>query len=181
MKRFAGIVSMLIVLNVLSGCNSLFAGNGSQVTSEQQQDVKFSENILFSINNGAAGYGTMAECTDAEIFIYTDHTIKVLMAASDYESIVEIASFEMSDEDYAKLAEVADKEKIYNLQVKDGEAEDGSSYHITLYNENDQKMISKGGYMPDGEEFWETYLAIKEIIKPYGINEAVKAHRETLS
>lgn len=179
MKKLVGTLSLLIMLTILSGCNSAPEGSGSRVTSEQQE-VKFSRNILFSMNNGAAGYGTMAECTDAEIFVYTDHKIKVFMPDSDYEKIVEIACFEISGEDYAKLAEVADNEKIYDLQVEDGEADDGSSYHITLYDENDEKLISKGGYMPEGGGFWETYRAIKDILKPYGINEAVEAHRATL-
>lgn len=201
MKKIAVIVSIFSILAVLSGCNSVSTGNASQNSSEQSreikssissgnasqniseqsQEIKFSDNILFSINNGAAGFGTQAECTDAEIYVYTDRTIKVLMAASDYETIVEIASFNMSEEDFAKLSEVADNKKIYNLEVKDGEGDDGSRSYITLYDENDEKLISKGGYMPVGDSFCETYRAIKDIIEPYGINAAVSAHRKTLS
>lgn len=188
MRKILGIIIVTAMLLTLWGCSSISeesssktAESSSQATSTtQQEEIKFSENILFSINNGAAGFGTIAECTDAEITVYTDKSVKVFMVDSDYSSIIEIGSVTLSQEDYEKLTEIADKEQIYNLEVEDGEAEDGSSYHIRLYDENDEELIAKGGYMPVGYDFWKIYNDIKDILEPYDIDEIVDNHREVL-
>lgn len=187
MRKFTGIIIITAMLFILWGCESASeesssktSKNSSKTISTQHEEIKFSENILFSINNGAAGYGTIAECTDAEIFVYTDKSVKVFMVDSDYSSIIEIGSVVLSQEDYEKLTEIADKEQIYNLEVEDGDACDGSSYHIRLYDENDEELIGKGGYMPVGYDFWRIYNEIKEILDPYDIDEIVDDHRKVL-
>lgn len=188
MRKFTGLIIMAAMLFTLWGCGSeseerspKTSEDSSQATSStQQKEIKFSENILFSVNNGAAGSGTIAECTDAEIIVYTDKSVKVFMVDSDYSSIIEIGSVTLSQEDYEELTEIADKEQIYNLEVEDGEANDGSSYHIKLYDENDEELIAKGGYMPVGYDFWKIYNDIKDILEPYDIDEIVDDHRKVL-
>ncbi len=177
MRKFIGIVLTMVMLTALSGCGSLPAEKVPEETDKPQEEVKYSDNILLSLNNGAPGFGTRAECTDAEIFIYTDGTIKVIVY---YPEELEIASLELSQEDYEELYELADRKKISKLKVKDGEAADGSSYYITLYDENDEELLYKGGYMPVGKAFWEMYDGIKEILKPYGISEIVVDYRKSI-
>lgn len=178
MRKFIGITLIAAMLISLSSCHMESGDNSQQTTTVQHAEINYSENILFSVNSGAAGYGTLEECTDATIMIYTDKTIRVFM---DTEDNPEIASFELLDEDYKKLAELAKPDEISSLQVEnDKDACDGSSYYISLYDEKDEMVISKGGYMPMGEEFWETYSAIKDILEPYDIEEIVDAYRDTM-
>lgn len=166
MRKYIGIFLAAILLTTMTCCGSSLP--------------KFSDNILFSINAGASGYGTRAECTDAEIIVYTDKTVKIFMVESDYSTIAEIGSVTLSEEDYEQLTALADREKIYHLKVTDGEADDGTSYHITLYDENDETLISKGGYMPESKEFMELYKNIHKIFALYEIDQIVEDHRELL-
>lgn len=181
MKNLKFIAVAILMLITITGCVDQPEQNSSGVDSMlTDEHAKFSDNILFSINNGAAGFGTIAECTDAEIIVYTDKTISVFMPSSDFAQTEEIASITISDNDYEKLSEIADREKIYNLNVYDGEGCDGASSYIKLYDENDKQLVYKGGYMAVGEEFWEIYKSIKEIINTYDISDIVDEHRKTL-
>ena len=142
-----------------------------------QAAITFSDNILLSINNGTAGDGTLAECTDATIIIYKDRTVKIHMHVQGYP---EIGSVTLSEADYNALSEIAVPEVIANYKVTDGEGCDGSSYYISLYDENDKEAIIKGGYMAVGKEFGATYRAIHNILAPYGIKEIVNEYRATM-
>ena len=147
------------------------------VESEVGQ-YKFSSNILFSINNGAAGYGTEADCTDAEIVVYTDGTVRVFM---DVEGNPEVACIQLSAEDYLQLERNASPEKIGILMVAhDDNVCDGNSSHITLYDENDEELLSKGGYMVEGKQYHKIYGEIKEMLAPYGIKEKVEEYRDMM-
>ena len=170
MRKFTAIFFVFVLVIAFSGCSFMSI-----------ERPVFSENILFSLNHGAPGFGTQAECTDAEIVIHTNCSVKVMMVSADYSEIIEVGSVVLSENDYERLVSIADRDRIFGLRVKDGEADDGSSYHITLYDENDEKLVSKGGYMPVGDEFWEIYNSIKDILKPYGITEIVKHHRKILN
>lgn len=146
--------------------------------SSGAEKQEYSEHILLSLNNGAAGYGTMADCTDATIMIYTDRTVKVFM---DIEDCPEIASFEITKKQYEEILEIAWPKAVSNLKVwSNMDVCDGSSYYITLYDKNDKELLSKGGYMPEGKKFWNIYRGIKEILAPYDINEIVEDYRKTL-
>lgn len=99
----------------------------------------------------------------------------------DYSAIIEIGSVELSEDDYEQLTALADRKKIYNLKVEEElDATDGSSYHISLYDENDEVLVYKGGYMPKSEEFWELYKDIHEIFDLYDIDQIIDDHRQTL-
>ena len=87
---------------------------------------------------------------------------------------------DLSEEDYNAISEIAVPEEIANYRVTDGEGFDGSSYYISLYDENDKEAIIKGGYMAVGKEFGATYNAIHEILEPYGISEIVNDYRATM-
>lgn len=159
---------LIIILLIMVGCNG----------EEKAENIKFSKNILLSINNGAPGFGTVEDCIDAEIFIYADRTVSVVVY---HPAELEIASFEMTAEDYAALQKIAVPEKIRKLKVKnDEDVCDGSSYHISLYDEQDERVCYKGGYMPVGEKFWEIYNGIKKILEPYCISDIVEEYRESV-
>ncbi len=169
MKKIS--ILLLSLLMLVTGCSN------AKDPTVTQASITFSDNILLSINNGTAGDGTIAECTDATIIIYKDRTVKVHMHVADFP---EIGSVTLSEEDYNAIAEIAVPEEIVNYQVTDGEGCDGSSYYISLYDENDKEAIIKGGYMAIGEEFGVTYRAIHEILAPYKIKEIVNEYRATM-
>ncbi len=151
---------------------------GIEENTVKQEDVSYSEKILFSINNGAAGYGTISECTDATIMVYKDKTVHVFM---NTEEAPEVFVATLSDEEFEQLEKIANPKKITKIKAReDQEVLDGSSFYIKLYDETDQVVFSVGGYMPDGDEFWETYEAIKEILEPYEIEDAVDDYREQM-
>ena len=168
---------LLVQLLTLIGLVTLTACSEVQETKTSQEKITFSDNILLSVNNGTAGDGTLADCTDATIIIYKDRTVKVHMHVQGYP---EIGSVTLSEEDYNAIAEIAVPEEIANYKVTDGEGFDGSSYYISLYDENDKEVITKGGYMATGKEFGTTYNAIHEILEPYGISEIVNNYRATM-
>ena len=159
-------------------CTLLFL-LGMTACAPAKEEVQYSENILVSFNHGAPGYGTREECVDAEIFIYTDRTVKVVVY---YPQEMEIASFTITEEDYEALEKVAVAEEISKLHVEEEQgACDGSSYYISLYDSNDKSIVTKGGYMPQGGEFGEIYRGIKEVLEPYNISSYVVEYRECLA
>lgn len=176
MNRLRGIMAGAALAAVLAGCAS--AGNTAR--TEAHDEVEFNGNILFSINHGAPGFGTRAECADAEIVVHTDRSVRILMEEPGFETVGEIGTVTLSKEDYEKLDKLIDREQFCNIQVEDGDALDGSSSHITLYDENDETFASKGGYMPVGDEYQQLYADIKEILRQYPIDEIVEAQRALL-
>lgn len=166
------VLLLLSLVFVLTACGSARDG----------QEVSFSENILFSINNGSAGSGSRYACMDADIIVYCDGSIQVMMKNNDGSgAYIPVTTLQLSEEDYEELAEVADRELIYEMETEENrDVCDGSSRYITLYDENDEVLIVQGGYMPEGEEFWEVYSEIKEILEPYGISEIVDEYRDYL-
>lgn len=171
MKRISILLLSLLFLVTITGCVN------AKESTAAQPPITFSNNILLSLNNGTAGDGTIAECTDATIIIYKDRTVKIHMHVTDFP---EIGSVTLSEEDYNAIAEIASPEEIAGYQVTDGDGCDGSSYYISLYDENDNEAIIKGGYMAVGEEFGATYRAIHEILAKYEIKEIVNKYRATM-
>lgn len=148
--------------------------------STPAEAVKYSEKILVSIDYGGVGFGTRAECTDAEVYFHTDGTVHIFMPDSDYSEIIEIGSFELSESDFEKVKELSDPEKIRSIKVTEMDACDGTSRYITLYGEDDLEIFRTGGYMPEGKEFHETRSALIEIAESYGLTEIVENHRAAL-
>lgn len=116
------------------------------------------------------------------VTVYTDRTIKIFIFVDTWNVTgMEIASLNISEEDYAKLADFVDRERIEALVVEPNEdVLDDASYYITLYDEKNEELISVGGYMPDSDEFWVIYRGINDILGHYNINEIMDAHREEL-
>lgn len=151
-------------------------------SDSEAEKITFSENILFTINNGAAGFGTVYDCLDADITVYCDGTIHVEMISDDGSGVIkDIAVLELTEKDYEALTKIVDREKIYNMNVKeDRDVCDGSSSHIILYDENDKVLVTKGGYMAGGDGYDEVYTEIKDVLHPYGIHAIVEDYRKHL-
>ncbi len=167
MRKLLALIMMSIIMTV-SACGT------------PAEKVKYSENILVSIDYGGVGFGTRADCTDANVYFHTDKTVRIFMPDTDYKNYVEIGRFELSEEDYEKIKELSEPEKITKLTIKEKDACDGTSSYIMLYGENDEEIYRIGGYMPDGEDFHETRSALIEIAHKYGLREIVEEHRATL-
>lgn len=145
-KRLLCVVFCLIFL--VSGCVSF----------------KYSDNILFSINYGASSYGTIADCTDAKITIYTDGIVKVTMITEDEE---EVANFQLSDEDLETLKSQYPPEYLRDIiYVQQNKILDGNKYWIWLYDTEDSVCCYIGGYMPAGN-FMKNWDSIHEVLDKY--------------
>ena len=97
---------------------------GSQPDGGLPDDLPLSETILLSINYPGEGYGTPAMCADAEVYLYTDGTIRITVpaefapassgnAAADIlpdEGEVTIATLQMSQHNYDRVAAFASPE-----------------------------------------------------------------------
>lgn len=170
MNKCKRIISLLIMVLVLIVVNGFF--------SNKEDNISYSDHILFSTNHGASGFGTIADCADATIMVYTDRTVRVFMDVNDNP---EIATFTLSEVDYEHLAAIASPQIIYNLKTKDDpNVCDGSSSYITIYDENDEMLVSKGGYMALGKKYNEIYNEIHATLIPYGITEKVEEYRECM-
>lgn len=177
MRRYRWLVciSALIISLALSACKK---APDEEPPQENKKVTEYSENILLSLNQGAAGWGTIYDCMDAEIFIYKDGTVRAMVYEPEE---TELMTFKLTEEEYEKILQIAEPSKVAKLKVKnDNDVCDGSSYHIALYDKNDERVVYKGGYMPVGKKFWETYNGIKEILGPYRIYEKLEEYRTML-
>ena len=59
MRKWKVVFGLLMILLGVTAC------------ATENKETQFSENILVSFNHGAPGFGTIEDCVDAEIFIYT--------------------------------------------------------------------------------------------------------------
>lgn len=170
--RISVYICLLLMSFMLAACGET---PDKEPPQEKKKTSEYSENILLSLNQGAAGWGTIYDCMDAEIFIYKDKSVRVMVYEPEE---TELMSFELSEEEYEKILQLAEPSKVAKLKVKnDNDVCDGSSYHIALYDSNDERVVYKGGYMPIGKKFWETYDGIKEILEPYKIYEKLEEYR----
>ena len=177
MRRYRIIVCTCLL--IISFCLSACKKTPDELRTEvKEKTVEYSEYILLSLNQGAAGWGTIYDCMDAEIFIHRDRSVRVMVY---YPEETELMSFELAEEEYEKVLQIAEPSKVAKLKVKnDNDVCDGSSYHIALYDKNDERVVYKGGYMPIGKKFWETYEEIMEILGPYKIYEKLEEYRTML-
>lgn len=170
--------------------------SGFQPKPGLPEGAVLSENILLSIDYSGAGYGTPAMCADAEVYVYTDGTLRIEVpaefapaAAADVAADIvpdqmdaTLATLQMTPEDYAELAAFANPERIASLRVRENwDVCDGTSYTITLYADakpDSVPLLTKGGYMPDGDEFWEVYRGIHQRLNAYGVGQLVEEWRE---
>jgi len=170
--------------------------SGYQPNSGLPEGAVLSETILLSVNYAGVGYGTRAMCAHAEVYVYTDGTIRIEVpaefaptatgnAAADIvrdQMDATLATLQMTPEDYAELAAFASPERIASLRVReDWEVCDGTSYTITLYTDTDDgpvPLLTKGGYMPVGDEFWEVYSYIHARLNLYDVHQLVEDWRQ---
>lgn len=169
MKLIAAITAI-----ILAGALSVSCFSGLPAGSEP------SRNILFSIDYPGAGMGTRAMCAGAEVYVMTDRTIRIEMADKGFEGIKVFEPIPLSAEDYEALKTLGSPRKISALRVRDGEGCDGTSRYITLYDQNDEVILRRGGYMPIGRKFKKTYRELQSILGRYGVDEIITDWRGQL-
>lgn len=170
------LISLLLLLPLLTGC--VFGGG-------LPRDAALSQQVLLSIYYPGAGMGTRAMCAGAEVYVYRDGIISIVMPNESFDEMVEIARIPMTAEHYADLAAFAQPEKIARLRVREAhEVCDGNSRYITLYRDGEDgkptELLRKGGYMPQGKAFQEMYRGIRERLDAYEVEDLVRAWREGL-
>lgn len=135
--------------------------------------------ILFGINAGAAGYGTIADQTDALIQVYTDRSVQVFMMTED---MPQVAAFVLSEEDYRTVETLIATPGLRDLEIEeDWGVCDGNSSYIFFYDEQGEEVQTLGGYFPVNEKFRETYSALWSVLVQYDYYSAVQAFRDEMN
>lgn len=170
------LISLLLLLPLLTGC--VFGGG-------LPKDAALSQQVLLSVYYPGAGMGTRAMCAGAEVYVYRNGIIRIVMPNESFDEMVEIAAIPMTAEDYADLAAFAEPEKIARLRVREArEVCDGNSRYITLYRDGEDgkpaQLLRIGGYMPQGKAFQEMYRGIRQRLDAYGVEDLVCKWREGL-
>lgn len=119
---------------------------------------------LLSIGWGG-GFGTIEETAGMDITVYTNGTIYIR------EGMMPKPGFcrtKISKEDYQKLEQIARPKQMADVEDQEEmDVSDGSSSYIYLYDENNEVLVDKGGYMVFSEDYWETYDRIMDILELY--------------
>lgn len=172
MKLFIALLIPLLL------CGTILIGGGiSNKTKDKVVDTVASP-ILFSINQPGAGFGTVADCTGALLYVHTDRTVRVVMQT---EASPEVAKFLLSEEDYQTLEQLIETSDIRNIHISlDKTVCDGNSSYIKFYDENGEEVQKVGGYCPSTPEFKETYSGIKDVLRKYDYYDAIKAFRKKM-
>lgn len=85
--RISVFVCLLLMSFMLTAC---IKAPDELPPQEKKKTSEYSENILLSINQGAAGWGTIYDCMDAEIFIYKDKSVRVMVYEPEETEIFEL-------------------------------------------------------------------------------------------
>lgn len=165
----------------LVGCGSdddKSSSTSSSDSSQVQDTGKFSDTILFTINHGASVSGTKTECADADITVYTDGSVSIFMVNTDFETVIEIGSFTLTDEDFSTISDIGNPEKLDRLKVTESPDELGAEIsYILLYGPDDMVLEKKGGRRAQGKDFSKTYNKIKTVLEDYPLEEIVRNHK----
>lgn len=149
-------------------------GQGESKKEMKKKVTKFSDTYLVEYNIPGAGMGTIYDCMSADVTIYKNHTVIVSM---DTDGKPEVMHFELTDEKYAKLESIVNPQEISRLTIKeDRDVCDGNSSYLRVFDEDDN-VISIGGYMPQGDRFREIRNAIKAELEEYNIRDAVNEYK----
>lgn len=161
-----------------SGDDNSAADSVSSADSFQQEGAGLSENILFSVNHGAAASsGTKTETADAEIIVYADGKMEISMVSLDFESEIVIGTLWFSQEDLNALNTIANPEKLHSLKVNADQTSSADAKYITVYDESDNVLERKGGSQAQGKDFIKTYNSIKKVINKYPVDEMVSNYK----
>ncbi|MCQ2528879.1 MAG: hypothetical protein MJ108_07165 [Saccharofermentans sp.] len=167
------IIAVMCMSIVFCGCDT----KGKTDRKHHKKDKKtavtamedmYSDEILVGYSLSGAGYGTEYECLSATVKIYKNRTVTVTM---NMEGNPEAGEFQILEKDYEKLEKIINPDEIANLEVEEQmEVCDGNCNYLYVY-DKDNNTISVGGYMPEGERFWEIHSEIREILKPYDVGQ----------
>lgn len=165
-KRFmVGLLTSIAVL--LIGCGQI--GSSSRTTeNEEKYGDKYGNKYFIGSYYGGLSYGEFYECLSGYFIICKNGTVEVYMPVLESNGMkvkeyMYVKSVKIPDEQYNAIETAIDLDKLYNLDpMPDEEVCDGSYMRLIMYDENDQKLKSCGGYMPQNEEFKEMYHVVFE-------------------
>ena len=137
-----------------------------------------SDNIFIAYDTGGAGYGTVIECLSTIITIYTNGQVE---AHLDNDEQTPVGTYQLSTNDYQTIVDHIDREALYYMDIEeDQDVCDGNSSMLYLYDENDNLLISKGGYMVTTSEYNNMRQVIYEVLKGYGLYDAIYYTKQQL-
>ncbi|MCR4617519.1 MAG: hypothetical protein K5669_04945, partial [Lachnospiraceae bacterium] len=115
---------------------------------------EFSDEYLVGVDYGGATYGEYYECIGAMVIVCENREVLVKMPtpkAAYYRTGEEevIATFTISEDQYATIDSIVNQKKLYKMVVKsDSSACDAPSYYLYLYDKDENILKAVGAYMP---------------------------------
>ena len=137
---------------------------------KQSKEVQFSDIYLVGFDFGGSSWGEYYDCISVNVIICTNREVLVTAPAfetNEFEanSVQTIAKLTLSKEQYANITKILDREELYNMKIEsDKDVCDGSSYSLTLYDQDENVAKVCGAYEPTTEEFLEIYKGIMDNI-----------------
>lgn len=141
-------------------------------------DARYSERILISYNQGTAGFGSVYDFVDAEVYIFRDKTVRMITTVPE-ETVLE--EFTLTDEEYARIAQIASPERIRRMIINPNVIVlDGSISHVRLYGPDDEVVVEKSGYDPTGTDLGDLRQSLKDVLEPYALWQTLDGYRQRL-
>ena len=129
-------------------------------TTAVTKDVN-SHRALFSLSYGG-GFGTLEETATTTVTVYANG----LVGACKLGRHTPLA--ELTEEDFEAVVSMVTPDALEGMEVEeDWGVCDGGGRDITIYDENGEVLLEKGGYSPGGEEFKRLYQDTMRILRRY--------------
>ncbi|MBR4081192.1 MAG: hypothetical protein IKK21_05355 [Clostridia bacterium] len=151
---------------------------GFLATAAMAEDAGYSNRILISYDMGTAGFGTVYDFVDAEVYVFRDKTVRMITSVPE-ETV--LAEFTLTDEEYACFEHLAEPARILGLYIDPNETViDGSISHVRLYGPNDEIVVEKSGYTSSLTELGKLRRSLQEVLEPYGLRQRLESYRQHL-
>ncbi len=140
----------------------------STVGCSKEPVPELSDEYLVGFPYGGSSWGEFYDCIDAEVIICTNHDVLISMPTAEtvgdekHRVYEQVATLTLTDSQYSAIEKAVDREKLYNLDVEAGEADDGYSLYLFLYNKDNSVAKMVGAYMPEDEDFIEIYETVMD-------------------
>ena len=164
MKRFL-ICSLTVLLFAIAGCSK----RNAEETEENRDIPVFSDYYLAGISFGGPSFGDHVAEAEGLAVICTDGSVRVYLPETDGEYVLSDYVlqdiYELSEEQYADIEKLIDREKLSATEVSKGEVTDGAFYGLSFYDDEMNPIGYYGGYEPpeSEEEFWSIYYEVRDL------------------